>query len=180
MVQITISGHPGSGTSTLVKGLCEHFNWTSLNGGDIFRGEAKTRGMTLADFGEMCKEDLSVDKQLDEILMQRMQEENGADVIESRLSGWWAYRLNLDCIRLWLHVDDEQRAKRVVAREGSDYQTAYSENATRMKVDAERFDILYGIQPADEEPYTHIVDASQLDVQQVLESVIQILNEREE
>jgi cytidylate kinase len=53
MVKITVSGHPGSGTSTLVSKLVQSYNWTSLNGGDVFRSEAKKRGMTLADYAEL-------------------------------------------------------------------------------------------------------------------------------
>ena len=68
MVNITISGHPGSGTSTLVEGICRVKNWTSLNGGQIFRTEAKNRGISLSEFGDLCKKDSSVDESLDEIL----------------------------------------------------------------------------------------------------------------
>ena len=51
MVRITISGHPGSGTSTLVAAICEARGWSSLNGGDIFRQEAKNRNFSLGEFG---------------------------------------------------------------------------------------------------------------------------------
>jgi cytidylate kinase len=56
MLHLTVSGHPGSGTSTLVKALMNRFDWNSLNGGDVFREEAKRRGMSLADFGRLCQE----------------------------------------------------------------------------------------------------------------------------
>ena len=100
LVKITISGHPGSGTSTLVKGICDSKGWTSLNGGDIFRSEAKNRGLSLSEFGDLCANDFSVDKSLDEILKSNMTDMNGPDVMESRLSGWWAHLLELDCIRI--------------------------------------------------------------------------------
>ena len=58
---ITISGHPGSGTSSLVDGICKAKGWTSLNGGQIFRDEAKNRGLSLAEFGDLCASDYSVD-----------------------------------------------------------------------------------------------------------------------
>ena len=35
MVRVTISGLPGSGTSTLVGGICESLNWTASNRGDL-------------------------------------------------------------------------------------------------------------------------------------------------
>ena len=95
MVNVTVSGHPGSGTSTLVRGLMDRFGWTSLNGGDVFREEAKRRGMSLGDFGELCKNELDVDRSLDELLRQRMQGPDAANIVESRLAGWWAYRLEL-------------------------------------------------------------------------------------
>ena len=41
MLKLTVSGPPGSGTSTLVKGLCHKTGWTSANGGDIFRDHAR-------------------------------------------------------------------------------------------------------------------------------------------
>ena len=36
-----MSGKPGSGTSTLVDLLAKEMGWDSVNGGDIFRQEAK-------------------------------------------------------------------------------------------------------------------------------------------
>ena len=70
MPKITVSGHPGSGTSSLVKKLMEYYNWDSVNGGQIFRNEAKARNMSLAAFGKLCNEDESVDRELDEKLKQ--------------------------------------------------------------------------------------------------------------
>ena len=55
MLKVTISGHPGSGTSTLVSLLCEAKGWSSLNGGELFRQEAQRRNTRLADFGQLCK-----------------------------------------------------------------------------------------------------------------------------
>ena len=72
MPRITISGHPGSGTSTLVSGICGEMGWNSLNGGQIFRDEAKKRDMSLSEFGILCANDFTVDKSLDEILKQKM------------------------------------------------------------------------------------------------------------
>ena len=109
MVRVTVSGHPGSGTSTLVKGLVGRYGWTSLNGGDVFREEAKNRSMSLGDFGELCKKELDVDRSLDELLMNRMQGIDSAHIVESRLAGWWAYRLGLPCLRIWLDVDEEEK-----------------------------------------------------------------------
>jgi CMP/dCMP kinase len=175
MVRITISGHPGSGTSTLVASICETKGWSSLNGGEIFRQEAKNRGMLLTDFGELCKSDFSVDRSLDEILKSKMTENDGPEVIESRLSGWWAHLLELDCIRLWLDVSEDVRAQRVIAREGISYDEAILANRERSTVDLARYQEMYGLNPEDSTPYTHVIDASGLDREEVLSSALKFL-----
>ena len=55
-----------------------------------------------------------------------MKDENGPEVMESRLSGWWAHLLGIECIRIWLDVDEETRAQRVVNREGISIEDAIS------------------------------------------------------
>ena len=175
MVRITVSGLAGSGTSTLVKGLMTHFNWTSLNGGDVFREEAKRRGMTLEMFNELCKNELEVDQELDTLLQQRMQGEGSADIVESRLAGWWAHRLGLPCLRIWLDVSPQERARRVVAREGGSEEEAMLANAERSKVNNERFMMLYQLIPEDPEPYTHVIPSSNLNAAEILEHVIALL-----
>lgn len=177
MVNVTVSGHPGSGTSTLVRGLMDRYGWTSLNGGDVFREEAKRRGMSLGDFGELCKNELDVDRSLDELLRQRMQGPDAANIVESRLAGWWAYRLELPCLRIWLDVSDEERARRVSEREGLALADALEANRARAAVDGERFMLLYDLVPEDPEPYTHVLDATTLNATQILDHVVALLEE---
>lgn len=179
MLQMTISGHPGSGTSTLVSLLREAKGWSSLNGGELFRQEAKRRKMSLSEFGQLCKEDLEVDRQLDALLKEEMMrtDDEAPSIVESRLSGWWAYKLGLSTPRIWLEVDDLERAKRVQAREGGDLSSIVETNKQRSKVDEQRFDELYGLLPQQTEPYTHIINASDLNPQEVLALVLDILEE---
>lgn len=179
MLQMTISGHPGSGTSTLVSLLREAKGWSSLNGGELFRQEAKRRKMSLSEFGQLCKENLEVDRQLDALLKEEMMrtDDEAPSIVESRLSGWWAYKLGLSTPRIWLEVDDLERAKRVQAREGGDLSSIVEANKQRSKVDEQRFDELYGLLPQQTEPYTHIINASDLNPQEVLALVLDILEE---
>tara|TARA_B100001094_G_scaffold293991_1_gene314268 strand:+ start:362 stop:901 length:540 start_codon:yes stop_codon:yes gene_type:complete len=175
MPQITISGHPGSGTSTLVSGICGEMGWDSLNGGQIFRDEAKKRDMSLSEFGILCANDFTVDKSLDEILKEKMRDPNGPEVMESRLSGWWAHLLNLECIRIWLDVSENVRAQRVVNREGVSLEDAVAANQKRSEVDLDRYQQMYGLNPEDPTPYTHIIDASEKTADEVLEYTMQLL-----
>ena len=177
MVRITISGHPGSGTSTLVKLLSDNKGWNSLNGGELFRQEAKRRNMTLADFGELCKNDLDVDRELDALLKQEMlrNDEQAPAIVESRLAGWWAYQLELEIPRIWLDVDELERAKRVQDREGGAIESILKESEKRASVDAQRFLELYNLLPEQPEPYSHRIEATSLNPQEVLARVPKIV-----
>ena len=179
VVQITISGHPGSGTSTLVNLLCESKNWTSLNGGELFRQEAKRRNMSLADFGQLCKDNLDVDRELDALLKDQMlrSDEQAPSVVESRLAGWWAYQLKLNIPRIWLEVDEMERAHRVQSREGGDVVNILEASKKRADVDAQRFLELYQLLPEHEEPYTHRINATSLNPQEVLALVLNIVED---
>ena len=100
VASVTISGHPGSGTSTLVQGLCNSLNWTKINGGQIFRDLAKEQGMSLEEFGQQCMDDDSIDQSLDKLLVDTMLSEDSPEIVESRLAGWWAFKNNLQCPRI--------------------------------------------------------------------------------
>tara|TARA_B100000459_G_C8559607_1_gene193370 strand:+ start:435 stop:980 length:546 start_codon:yes stop_codon:yes gene_type:complete len=177
MVRFTISGHPGSGTSTLVELLREAKGWNSLNGGELFRQEAKRRNMTLVDFGALCKNDLEVDRELDALLKQEMlrNDEQAPAIVESRLAGWWAYQLELEVPRIWLDVDENERASRVQTREGGSIESILQESEARANVDAQRFLELYNILPEQSEPYTHRINATSLNPQEVLARVLEIV-----
>ena len=64
-MQITVSGLPGSGTSTLSKLLAECYDLELISSGEIFRRMARERGMSLAEFGARLRDpsiDLDIDK----------------------------------------------------------------------------------------------------------------------
>ncbi len=174
MLRITISGHPGSGTSTLVEKLVEDLSWNSINGGQIFRDEAQRRNISLDEFGLLCKNDQMIDRDLDDQL-RKVLSDNQIEIVESRLAGWWGYKLDLNCIRLWLDVDSKERANRVSNREGISFEDALEANEKRIKVDSDRYMEMYGIKPEQVKPYTHVVDATHLDSQGVYSLVKEIL-----
>ena len=168
MVLITISGLPGSGTSTLVNILSDSLNWGSINGGQIFRELAEKNNMTLSEFGELCEKDSTVDMQLDNELQKRMLDQFGPEIVESRLAGHWANRLGISCEKIWIEVAPEERAKRVSKREGSDWEVKFRENKARENLDSTRFLKYYNIDLSDMSPYSLIIDSTELDPDQVL------------
>ena len=113
LLKVTISGPPGSGTSTLVAKIAESRGWRSMNGGDVFREEARSRGLSVEELSAEAKEDTDVDRHLDELLQKRMSSPESPEIVESRLSGWWAHKNDLECLRVWVSVSDKERARRI-------------------------------------------------------------------
>jgi predicted cytidylate kinase len=175
--RVTISGHPGSGTSTLVSGLCKTLNWTKLNGGELFRDMANERGVTLEEFGQQCMEDDSVDQALDKLLVETMLGNDSPEIVESRLAGWWAYKNDLQCPRIWVDVSERVRAERVVSREGGSVDEQMELIRERMSYDGSRYSDYYGIDIASHEPYTCVIKTDDLPIEGVLEHVLQHLEE---
>ena len=176
MVKVTISGPPGSGTSTLVEKLSSELNWTSLNGGEVFREEAKNRDISVEELSNIAKSNLQIDITLDDLLKKKMHSEDSPDIIESRLCGWWASELELNCFRIWISVSDEERAKRIQKREGGKYEDCLIRSRKRQMDDKERYQTLYGIDLDDLSPYNLIIDADEMDADEVFELVFSSIN----
>jgi len=175
--KVTISGHPGSGTSTLVNGICKTLNWQKLNGGQVFRDMAEERGLSLEEFGLHCMEDDSVDQSLDRLLAETMLSDGSPEIVESRLAGWWAYKNKLRCPRVWIDVSERVRAGRVVNREGGSIDEQLNLIRERMKYDGGRYSQFYDIDINSHEPYTCVIDSDAMAAEEVLTRVLQHLEE---
>ena len=114
---ITISGLPGSGTTTVSRLVADALGLERLPGGEVFRQMAAEAGMTLAEFGAHAQGHPEIDRELDDRLEARAAA--GGCVIESRLAGWLATRAGLAAVRVWVECADEVRAGRVADRDGT-------------------------------------------------------------
>ena len=166
---VTISGLPGSGTSTLARALAEALDLAHVDGGQIFRSLAAERGLDVHAFGALAEGDPSIDIELDARLADRGRE--GAVVLESRLAGWIATNEGLDATRVWVTCRPEERARRVSGREGSSAVDAAAENARREASEAERYLTYYGIDITDTSPYDLVVDSTDTPVDALLAQV---------
>ena len=159
LLKVTISGPPGSGTSTLVTRLSNERNWNYINGGEIFRSAANERNISIEEFSALCKNDLDVDRSLDNTLKQIMTSPSSPEIVESRLCGWWAQELKLDCVKIWISVSDIERAKRIQNREGGEFNVSLEKSRQRQNDDMHRYKALYNINLDDLSPYDLIVEA---------------------
>ena len=93
------------------------------------------------------------------------------EVVESRLCGWWAHNMEIDCLRVWISVSDEERARRIQTREGGSFEERLLESRQRQEDDNQRYLELYEIDMEDMSPYNLIIEADNLDANEVFSIV---------
>jgi len=155
-MRITISGPPGSGTTSLAKYLAEAHNLTMISAGEVFRQLAKEHAMDLAAFGRLAEADSSIDKMID-ARQKEIGEKSDDIIIEGRLSGWMIENADL---KIWLHAPIACRAKRISGRDGLSEEQAMELTQKRQDCEASRYRNYYGIDIMDYSPY-HLVMSSE-------------------
>ena len=139
---VTISGPPGSGKSTVASALAAHLDYEHVSGGDIFRGLADDRGLTLEEFNELAEDDPQIDKDLDRQLRETARTRDDV-VLESRLAGWMAGEYA--DIKIWLDAPMGVRARRIAEREDKTPAAARAETEQREDSETQRYEEYYAI-----------------------------------
>lgn len=167
---VTISGLPGSGTTTVSRLVAAALDLERVPGGEVFRLMAQEAGMSLADFGAHAQHHPAIDRELDDRLARRAAE--GDCVVESRLAGWLATRGRLAAVRVWVHCDDEVRAARVADRDGTTVVQAAADNATRGDLERTRYREVYGLDLDDLGIYDLVLDSSAAPAEDLAASIV--------
>lgn len=167
---ITLSGLPGSGTSTVARMLAQTLVIERVDGGSLYRAMAKEHGMSLAEFGEFSESNEHVDRDLDDRLLVRAR--LGDVLLESRMAGWLVYRAALPSTRIWLSCDAEVRAERVASRDGASVANAKRDNAKREASEQRRYHDFYNVDLRSMDPYSHVMDSSVLLPEQIVQQIV--------
>ncbi|MCP1663004.1 MAG: cytidylate kinase [Methanocalculus sp. MSAO_Arc1] len=154
-MRITVSGLPGSGTTSLGKGIASECGYTFISAGEVFRECARERNMDLASFGKLAENDPSIDRLIDE-----RQKEIGMSsddiIIEGRLAGWMVENADL---RIWLSASPKCRSARIAERDIQDGDTATAITLERERSEAQRYTSYYGIDINDLSCYDLILSS---------------------
>lgn len=160
-MRITVSGLPGSGTTSLSRYLAERHGFTMISAGEVFRQLAKEHNMELAQFGDLARKDPSYDKMID-ARQKEIAEARDNIVIEGRLSGWMVDNADL---KIWIYAPIGCRIKRIVFRDQvADEETAKSLTLEREQCEADRYRSYYDIDINDLSIYHIILNSEHWDV----------------
>lgn len=161
-MRITVSGLPGSGTTSLSRYLAEHHGFDMISAGEVFRQLAREHNMELAEFGRLAEEDPSYDKMIDARQKEIAQTQNNI-IVEGRLSGWMVPQADL---KIWLHAPIGCRIKRIATRDQvGDESTAEKLTLEREACEAGRYRSYYNIDINDLLIYHLVLDSERWNIE---------------
>ena len=160
-MRITVSGLPGSGTTSLSRYLAERHGMTMISAGEVFRQLAREHNMDLAAFGALAENDPSFDKMID-LRQREIAAERDNIIVEGRLSGWMVENADL---KIWLFAPIACRLFRIVSRDNiADTATAETITLERERCEAARYRLYYDIDIGDLSIYHIILNSEHWDV----------------
>ncbi|MCD6481198.1 MAG: AAA family ATPase [Thermoplasmata archaeon] len=168
---ITISGLPGSGTTTVAKLLAEKTGIKYLNVGMIFREMAEKYKMDLQSFERYCEEHPRIDRELD--MEQEKIMRKGNVIMEGRLSGWIAHLKKIPSLKIWLDCDEDERMRRIVEREGGEEREKKRETKERIESEKRRYEKFYGIHLDDMSIYDMVIDTTNIPPEKIVEMILE-------
>jgi cytidylate kinase len=169
-VLVTISGLPGSGTSTVARLTAQRLGLDHVDGGTVFRAMAKERDLDMRAFSAVAEADQSIDVELDTRLAAVAHA--GGVVLESRLAAWIATNERVAATTVWIDGDEKIRAGRVATREAIDVAQALEANRLREASERLRYRTLYGIDLDDRSIYALVIDSSDETPESITESIV--------
>ncbi len=175
-MNITITGKPCSGKSTIAKLLVEKHGFRRIGVGDIFKEEANRRGMSSEEFNAFCMNDPSFDFFIDEQTAKLGKELKGQKIIfDSRL----AWHFVPQSFKVFVDLNEDEMVSRLVEsdREGKEkYETFEDARKTlvnRRRLEVERYKQLYKVDIDDKSNYDFVIDSSHRPPEELAEEVWQ-------
>jgi predicted cytidylate kinase len=170
MHAVTVGGPPGSGTSTLCRLLKEELDIEYIYAGEIFRNRARELGLTLAEFSDVCEEDPSHDRKLDEEMVHLAK--RGNVLLEGRMIGPLCKKEGISSYRIYMHAEPRVRAERLQERDGGDLEGVIRQMMEREESEAVRYRDIYGMDPRDPSHYDLVLDSTDITPEQEMDIVL--------
>ncbi|RZN43533.1 MAG: cytidylate kinase [Methanophagales archaeon ANME-1-THS] len=167
-MRITISGLPGSGTTTIARLLSKELSLELISAGELFRALAKERNLPLEEFSKLAENTDEFDRWID---MRQREEAMKREqlIIEGRLSGFFVPHADL---KIWLKAPIEVRARRVAGREKIAYEEALAAMTSREQSEYMRYERYYGIHLDDLSLYDLVIDSSRWSENAIMDLIL--------
>jgi predicted cytidylate kinase len=173
---VTVGGPPGSGKSTAGRRVARELGLDYRSAGEVFRAEAKARGLDLESFGRYAEAHPEVDRELDRAMEALARP---GVLLEGRIQGALCRRRGVPVIAIVITASAAERARRLAGRDRLSVEAASRAIAVREASERARYLRFYGID-VDREPADLVVDSTSQGPDEVVASVVAFLKGRGE
>lgn len=173
---ITISGPPGSGTSTVSQRIADKLGYSRFSSGNFMRSLARERGVSLQKLQSEAESNPAIDERIDEKVKDLA--DSDEIVVDSRLG----FHFIPEGFAVYLEVGMDAAARRIFAerkeRQEQAEIAAESIQATKERIrerlasERQRYQELYNIDHTNLDHYDLVVDTETKDVAGVVNTVI--------
>jgi cytidylate kinase len=170
---ITVSGAPGTGTTSLARSLAAELGLRWINSGEIFRKIAEQKNVTMRELNRLAEKGPEIDYLIDDAQLALARD--GGGIFEGRLSG---HLLAAD-LKVALKADIRVRAGRIARRESKILEDALQETRAREESEARRYKMYYNIDIHDLSIYDLVVDTGRFDESETLSTVLAAVRARQ-
>lgn len=183
---ITISGHLGSGKSTVAKALAKKLGWPYYGMGQLRRRAADEQGLTLEEYNKLGETDPRTDSLVDEF-QKKLGETEDNIIVEGRLS----WHFIPESFKIFLTVEPMEGARRIYeaclrgrraseSDEFSSEQFVLEANERRVASDRKRYQQYFQIDPYLPSHYDFVLDTTDLEPEETFEKVWIVINRKVE
>ncbi|MDR2942260.1 MAG: AAA family ATPase [Treponema sp.] len=165
-IKIAISGRSGCGNTTISKMTSDALNLRFVN--FTFRALAQERGLDLKKVMELAAEDESWDREIDTRQMA-LARQGGGCVIGSRLAIWMLKEAD---VKVYLYASAETRARRILKREGGQFDEVFAFTEERDRQDHLRYLKIYNIDTRDYSFADLIIDTGNLTPEEITDLIV--------
>lgn len=165
-MRIAISGKSGCGNTTVSTLVSEKLGYPLIN--FTFRQLAQEKGIPFWDFCAMAEKDFNIDRELDSRMVQMALAEPNS-VLGSRLAIWNMPDADL---KVYLLASAEERARRIVKREGGSFEERFEQTKQRDLKDSARYKMIYGIDNNDTSVADLVIDTENKTPQEISDIIL--------
>jgi predicted cytidylate kinase len=173
---ITIGGNLGAGKTTLAGRLSKALDYEELYIGGIMREMAAEQKMTIEEFYKRLKHNPELERSVDERQAKLMHEKDNL-IIQGRVAWFFAKGSPFKVFNIFLMVTPEVGAARTKQRPENKEVASVEEiekmNEGRVKLELERYRVLYGIENfLDPANYDFVLDTTNLTEDEVEKKIL--------
>ncbi len=167
---ITVWGLTGAGKNTVGSLIAKKLGFAHVC--PTFKDVAKAEGMSLMEFQKLAEKDFRIDKKFDKLLKKECAK--GDCVVTTWLGPWM---LDAD-VRIKLFVPDEERARRIAARDKMTPAQAMKHINERDENNRTRYKAVYNIDINEEDIFDACLNGGIYEPKQLLEISLAVIRQK--